>query len=475
MTSSARRRCWSCRRQPGSPCTPGWPITSGGRADAAPAVIAHHLLESLPVGDARPGRRWAERAAEDGDGAARLGGRRRLLHAGAARHGRARTGGPVPPAARPGPGPAARLRPGRREQHAAGGGRCRARGGRPRLDRRGRPGHGRLHRPGLGHASASSCATRRWPGCPPPTARCGPGCWPGGPPRPPTAGSRRPGRCRSRRWPWPNGLADPRALRSALRARQLARGGPDGVLDRVELGARMLALGDRGRRRRSGAVGTALAVRTRSPSSAASTMPRPSSRCWPRRWRGCGRRAHLASAAQPGGAGLRPRGVRPHAAAGRRVAPARGPRAREHAHLDGRPAGPAQRDHRPGRVAGAPLDDFRWSPPFGMVMRALWHLTLGRPDEARRYYQPASVRPRSRHQVPDHLRELSRAGRGVRRSGDRRPGAPVPAPLRGPVRVRWRGTDHDRRLRPQVPGPHRHRAGPSGRSRPASTCRRRRQ
>jgi hypothetical protein len=33
------------------------------------------------------------------------------------------------------------------------------------------------------------------------------------------------------------------ALRSALRARQLARGGPDGAPDRVELGARMLALG----------------------------------------------------------------------------------------------------------------------------------------------------------------------------------------------------------------------------------------
>ena len=38
-------------------------------------------------------------------------------------------------------------------------------------------------------------------------------------------------------------IADPQALRSALRARQVARGGPDGVRDRVELGARMLALG----------------------------------------------------------------------------------------------------------------------------------------------------------------------------------------------------------------------------------------
>jgi DNA-binding CsgD family transcriptional regulator len=37
------------------------------------------------------------------------------------------------------------------------------------------------------------------------------------------------------------------------------------------------------------------------------------------------------------------------------------------------------------------LDDFRWSPPFGMVMRALWHLTLGRRGEARRYYQPGDA------------------------------------------------------------------------------------
>jgi DNA-binding CsgD family transcriptional regulator len=34
------------------------------------------------------------------------------------------------------------------------------------------------------------------------------------------------------------------------------------------------------------------------------------------------------------------------------------------------------------------LDDFSWSPPFGWATRALWHLTLGRPEEARRYYQP---------------------------------------------------------------------------------------
>ena len=37
------------------------------------------------------------------------------------------------------------------------------------------------------------------------------------------------------------------------------------------------------------------------------------------------------------------------------------------------------------------LDDFRWSPPFGMVMRSWWHLTLGRPEQARRYYQPGEA------------------------------------------------------------------------------------
>ncbi len=37
------------------------------------------------------------------------------------------------------------------------------------------------------------------------------------------------------------------------------------------------------------------------------------------------------------------------------------------------------------------LDDFRWSPPFGMAMRALWHLALGRPEQARRSYQPSEA------------------------------------------------------------------------------------
>jgi hypothetical protein len=32
-----------------------------GRPDAAPAVIAHHLLEALPIGDAGAAASWAER------------------------------------------------------------------------------------------------------------------------------------------------------------------------------------------------------------------------------------------------------------------------------------------------------------------------------------------------------------------------------------------------------------------------------
>ena len=70
-------------------------------------------------------------------------------------------------------------------------------------------------------------------------------------------------------------LGDPRALRSALRARQLARGGPEGAPDRVELGARMLALGvadgDDDARCGGGSGG-----RTRSRSSAALVTARPS-------------------------------------------------------------------------------------------------------------------------------------------------------------------------------------------------------
>jgi DNA-binding CsgD family transcriptional regulator len=33
------------------------------------------------------------------------------------------------------------------------------------------------------------------------------------------------------------------------------------------------------------------------------------------------------------------------------------------------------------------MADFGWSPPLGLAMRALWHLTLGRPGEARECYQ----------------------------------------------------------------------------------------
>ena len=183
---------------------------------------------------------------------------------------------------------------------------------------------------------------------------------------------------------------DPQALRSALRPRQQARGGPNGVLNRVQLGTRMLALGvadsdddavlwgrlwrvdafaQLGRINDADAELTLLAptvARLRSP-------------------------ARLASAAQPGGPGLRARGVRLRPAARRGIPPARRPRTREHADSGGRHAGPAQRDHRTGRVAGALARRFPLVTALWHGHASLWHLTLGRRDEARRYYQPGDA------------------------------------------------------------------------------------
>jgi predicted ATPase len=121
-----------------------------GQANAAPAVIAHHLLESLPAGDAVEAALWAERAASAAMGqlawedAAVFYARAVRAWPGAG------AGRPVPTAVRAGPGPAARVRPGGRVEHAAGGGGGGAFGRGPDADRRGRPGHGGVHRPGLG-------------------------------------------------------------------------------------------------------------------------------------------------------------------------------------------------------------------------------------------------------------------------------------------------------------------------------------
>ena len=184
---------------------------------------------------------------------------------------------------------------------------------------------------------------------------------------------------------------DPQALRSALRARQQARGGPDGVLDRVELGTRMLALGvadsdddavlwgrlwrvdafaQLGRINDADAELTLLA-----PTVARLRSPGPD---WHLR------RSQAALAFGRGEFGY----ARQLAEESLRLT--------AHGHENMRTLAAAllvRLNALTGRDEWLEpsLDDFRWSPPFGMVMRALWHLTLGRRGEARRYYQPGDA------------------------------------------------------------------------------------
>ena len=206
-TWSARRRGWSCRPRParrarrmGAYCRGGM---LQGRADAAPAMIAHHLLEALPIGDAGGAASWAERAAAAA--MAQLAGRtpRFSMRGGAGRG----------PAGRPGPrlcGLAlARLRgfdlTGGSSTLREAAGAARSAGdpaliGEVALVMEGYTDPGWVS---LGKALCDEALA----GLPPATRRCGPGCWRGGRPRPPITGSRRPGRCPGRRWPWPNGSA----------------------------------------------------------------------------------------------------------------------------------------------------------------------------------------------------------------------------------------------------------------------------
>jgi DNA-binding CsgD family transcriptional regulator len=184
---------------------------------------------------------------------------------------------------------------------------------------------------------------------------------------------------------------DPQALRSALRARQQARGGPDGVLDRVGLGTRMLALGvadsdddavlwgrlwrvdafaQLGRINDADAELTLLA-----PTVARLRSPGPD---WHLR------RSQAALAFGRGEFGYA------------RLLAEESLRLAAHGHENMRTLAAAMLI-RLNAITGRDewlepsLDDFRWSPPFGMVMRALWHLTLGRRGEARRYYQPGDA------------------------------------------------------------------------------------
>ncbi len=169
-----------------------------GQPDAAPAVIAHHLLESLPLGEPALAARWAERAAEAA--MAQLAGKTPLPST------------PVrcaPPPARDRQTVAACCATRAWPSCAAstwppGAARC---GRRPAPRAAGDPhliGEVALAMEGFtdpawvppGQAAlrrgAGRAARRRQPAA-------GHGCSPVGPPRPPTGGSPRPGRCPGRR------------------------------------------------------------------------------------------------------------------------------------------------------------------------------------------------------------------------------------------------------------------------------------
>jgi DNA-binding CsgD family transcriptional regulator/tetratricopeptide (TPR) repeat protein len=182
-------------------------------------------------------------------------------------------------------------------------------------------------------------------------------------------------------------LGDPQALRSALRARQVARGGPGGALDRVSLGSRMLELGL--------ADGDDEAI------------------LWGRMWRvdAFAQLGRVASASAellsvvPTVMRLRSPGPLWHLRRSElALAYGRGEfdqafrllseclRLAAHGHENMRSMTAAvtvRLNAITGRDEWLPssMADFGWSPPFGLAMRALWHLTLGRPGEARECYQ----------------------------------------------------------------------------------------
>ena len=361
-----------------------------GQQDAAPAVLAHHLLESLPAGEPAVAARWAERAAEAA--MAQL-----AWEDAAAFYTRALR-------AAPGRGPADRCRllrglglaQLRGFDLAAGSSTLREAASAARAA--GDPGligEVALAMEGFtdpawvplgkqlcdealaGLPAADSPLRARLLAC-----RAAEATYQWEPEAGPLSG---------RALAMAERTGDPQALRSALRARQLARGGPDGVRDRVELGTRMLALGT--------ADGDDDAV------------------LWGRLWRvdafaQLGRindaEAELTLLA-PGVARLRSPGPtwhlrRSHAA----LAFGRGQfgQARRFAEESLRLAAHGHENMltltaallvRLNAITGRDewpepwLDDSRWSPTIGMVMRASWHLALGRPEQARRYYQPGEA------------------------------------------------------------------------------------
>ena len=359
-----------------------------GQADAAPAVIAHHLLESLPAGDAAEAARWAERAASAAMGQLAWEDAA-VLYARAVR-------------AWPGAGPADRCRRlcglalARLRGFDLEGGSSTLREAAEAARSAGDPvliGEVALVMEGytdpgwvsLGKALCDE-ALAGLPGADAPlrarllARRAAEATYHGEPEAGPLS---------EEALAMAERLGDPHALRSALRARQLARGGPDGALDRVELGARMLALG--------------------------STDGDDEAELWGRLWRAdafaqlgriddCSAEIELLAPTvsrlrSPGPAWhlLRSRAA---VAYGRgefgrtRELAAESARLAEHGHENMRTLTAAlliRVNALTGRDEWPTTDDFRWSPPFGMAMQGVWHLAFGRLDQARRCYQPDSV------------------------------------------------------------------------------------
>ena len=385
------------------------------RAGTSPAVVAHHLLESLPVGDAALAARWAELAAEEAmaqlaweDAAAfytralRAAADHGAAGHGAAGHGEAGHGATDHEAAAREAADRCRLLRGlglaqlRGFDLAAGSstlreaaGAARA-AGDPRLTGEVALAMEGFTDPGWVTLGKQLCdealaglpaadsplrarllarraaeATYRWE---------------------PEAGP-----LSAQALAMAERITDSRALRSALRARQQARGGPDGVLDRVELGTRMLALGvadsddDAVLWGRLWRVDAFAQLGRINDADAELTLLAPTVA----RLRSPGPDWHLRRSQAALAFGRGEFGYARHLAE-------ECLRFAAHGHENMRTLTAAFLV-RLNAITGRDewldpsLDDFRWSPPFGMVMRSWWHLTLGRPEQARRYYQPGEA------------------------------------------------------------------------------------
>ena len=383
-----------------------------GRPDAAPAMIAHHLLEALPIGDAGAAASWAERAAAAA--MAQLAWEdAAVFYARAVR-------------AVPGAGPADRVRrlcglalarlrgfdlTGGSSTLREAAGAARSAGdpaliGEVALVMEGYTDPGWVS---LGKALCDEALAGLPPADSPLRARllarrAAEATYHWEPEAGPLSGQA---------LAMAERLGDPQALRSALRARQLARGGPEGAPDRVELGARMLALGVAdgddeavlwGRLWRAdafaqlGRVGDCSAeIALLEPVVARLRSPGPT---WHLR------RSELALAYGRGEFGR----ARRLALESLRLA------AHGHENMRTLTSAVIVRLNVMTGLDEWPADgDFSWSPPLGLAMRALWESAMGRPGRG----APAlPARGRARHgapdPLPDHVRDLRRAGGGVR-------------------------------------------------------------